>query len=109
MMPNQTLAWCAIVGLGCTAMAAAADVPSGKQWVYVGTYTKNKNPGKGIYRYDFDPATGQLTAGAVAAETVNPSFLAIHPTGKFIYAVGESIRGRAAASARSASIHLAAC
>jgi len=74
-----------------SAIAAAGDAPRdvGKQWVYVGTYTGGKNPGKGIYRFDFDPATGHLTSAGLAAEAVNPSFLAIHPTGSFLYAVGE--------------------
>src|SRR5438105_8157949 len=56
--------------------------------LYVGTYT-GKNS-KGIYRFDFDPATGKLTGKAVAVEIGNPSFLAIHPNKKFLYAVGES-------------------
>jgi 6-phosphogluconolactonase len=69
------------------AVAQAAD--AGKQWVFVGTYTSAKNGSKGIYRYDFDPATGQLTPAGLAAEAVNPSFLTIHPTGKYLFAVGE--------------------
>jgi 6-phosphogluconolactonase len=69
--------------------AKAADAPAGKQWVYVGTYTNAKNGSKGIYRYDFDPATGKLTPAGLAAEAVNPSFLAIHPSGKYLFAVGE--------------------
>jgi 6-phosphogluconolactonase len=89
-MAHSSLVWCVIAGLACSAIASAADAPTaGKQWVYVGTTTTNKNPGKGIYRFDFDPATGQLTSGNVAAEAVNPSFLAIHPTGKYLFAVGE--------------------
>src|SRR5262245_50588394 len=70
--------------------APAADTAVGKQWVYVGTYT-GKSGSKGIYRYDFDPATGRLTPAGLAAEAVNPSFLAIHPSGKYLFAVGESV------------------
>ena len=55
--------------------------------VYFGTYTKGES--KGIYKADFDSATGELSNLTVAAETVNPSFLAIHPNGKTLYAVGE--------------------
>jgi len=58
-----------------------------KWWVYVGTYTGG--PSKGIYRFEFDSATGQLSSRALAAETANPSFLAIDPAGRFLYAVGE--------------------
>lgn len=65
----------------------AADAPPGKFWVYVGTYT-GKNS-KGIYRLEFDPATGKLTNQGLAGETINPTFLAIHPNQRFLYAVGE--------------------
>jgi 6-phosphogluconolactonase len=65
-----------------------ADAPKpAPMWVFVGTYTGAKS--KGIYRYELDPASGRLSAGEVAAETTNPSFLAVHPTRKFLYAVGE--------------------
>lgn len=60
-----------------------------KYWVYVGTYTGDPSDGKGIYRFEFDAATGRLTQRALAAETKNPSFLAIHPNHRFLYAVGE--------------------
>ncbi|MGA2609668.1 MAG: lactonase family protein [Terriglobia bacterium] len=55
--------------------------------VYIGTYTEKK--GKGIYAYRFDPATGQLSSLGLAAESVNPSFLAIDPSRRFLYAVNE--------------------
>jgi 6-phosphogluconolactonase len=55
--------------------------------VYVGTYTGPKS--KGIYRLDFDANKGVLTPKGVAAETPSPSFLAIHPNGRFLYAANE--------------------
>ncbi len=67
------------------APTAAAEVE--KVRVYVGTYTGAKS--KGIYLFDLDPASGKLTPQGLVAETVNPSFLAIHPNRKFLYAVGE--------------------
>ena len=57
-------------------------------YVYVGTYTKNTGAA-GIYRYRLDTTTGKLTAEGLAAEAVSPSFLAIHPNEKFLYAVNE--------------------
>jgi 6-phosphogluconolactonase len=56
--------------------------------VFIGTYTGAKS--KGIYVSRFDPATGRLTAPELAAETQSPSFLALHPGGRFLYAVGEA-------------------
>lgn len=61
---------------------------NGKYIAFVGTYT-TKTASKGIYAYRFDPAGGQLTAIGVAAETVDPSFLAVHPSGRYLYAVNE--------------------
>ncbi len=61
----------------------------GKYFVYVGTYTEDGSESKGIYGYRFDSATGQLTSIGLAAETINPSFLAIHPNHRLVYAVNE--------------------
>ena len=55
----------------------------------VGAYT-NKTSSKGIYAFDFDSESGQLTPTGVAAETPNPSWVAIHPNGKWVYAANES-------------------
>jgi 6-phosphogluconolactonase len=60
---------------------------AGEFLVYFGTYTGAKS--KGIYVSRFDAATGRLTTPELAAETRNPSFLAVHPGGHFLYAVGE--------------------
>ncbi len=56
-------------------------------FVYVGTYTQKGS--KGIYVYRFDPETGALELTGVAEGVENPSFLAIHPNRRFLYAVNE--------------------
>ena len=61
--------------------------------VYVGTYSRE--PGKGIYSFRFDAATGKASEPELAAEIENPSFLAIHPSHKYLYAVGELSKGGA--------------
>jgi 6-phosphogluconolactonase len=58
-----------------------------KLWVYVGTYTDGGS--KGIYRCELDLASGRLSAAALAGEAASPSFLAIHPSRRFLYAVAE--------------------
>jgi 6-phosphogluconolactonase len=63
------------------------DAQAEKYWLYVGTYTGKKS--KGIYRCEFDPATGKLSAPVLAGEATNPSFLAISPDRRFLYAVSE--------------------
>src|SRR5262249_1152846 len=55
--------------------------------VYIGTY--NERGSKGIYRCELNPATGELTKPGLAGEAKNASFLAIHPSRRFLYAVGE--------------------
>lgn len=73
----------ALVAIATT--AAAGD----NYLVYFGTYTGAKTGSKGIYVSKFNAATGELGAPEIAAETGSPSFLEIHPSKKFIYAVGE--------------------
>lgn len=68
-------------------VAPAQDTRTDRFWVYLGTYT-GKNS-KGIYRCELDTATGKLSAPVLAAEVTNPSFLAIDPSQRFLYAVGE--------------------
>ena len=56
-------------------------------YVYVGTYTNGD--AEGIYVCELDLATGALTKVGVRDGVVNPSFLAIHPSGDLLYAVSE--------------------
>ena len=58
-----------------------------KQRVYVGTYTDGQS--KGIYRFDFDAASGEASGLTLVAEASNPSFLAFDPTRSYLYAVSE--------------------
>ena len=69
-----------------TPSAEGAKKPS-DYFVYIGTYTGPDS--KGIYAYRFHPADGKLTPIGLAAEIASPSFLAIHPNGRFVYAVSE--------------------
>jgi 6-phosphogluconolactonase len=55
--------------------------------VYLGTYTGRGS--EGIYRARLDRATGKITLAGVTRGVSNPSFLAIHPNGKFLYSVSE--------------------
>jgi 6-phosphogluconolactonase len=66
---------------------AGASRPGGETLVYFGTYTNDKS--KGVYVSRLDLASGNVTAPELAAETPNPSYLAIHPSGNFLYAANE--------------------
>ncbi len=71
--------------------AAPLDRPSleskaNKMFVYIGTYTNGKS--KGIHSYELDMATGGLKPIGAAAMP-NPTYLAVHPSQRFLYAVNE--------------------
>ena len=57
--------------------------------LFVGTQT---TPGtsKGIYTYFWDHATGELSQKELAAEVEMPTFLALSPDGKHLYAANEA-------------------
>jgi 6-phosphogluconolactonase len=54
--------------------------------VYIGTYTNTGS--KGIYIYKLN-ADGELRAVSVTENNANPSYLALHPSGQYLYAVNE--------------------
>ena len=64
--------------------------------LYVGSYTLPmsfvKGKGVGIYTCAFDTSSGKLEVTAATAAQ-NPSYLAVHPSGKYLYAVNEISEG----------------
>jgi len=85
--------------------AQTARAPKGEYIAYVGTYTQ-PNKSKGIYAWRFRPDGGKLTAIGLVGETPSPSFLAVHPNHKFLYAVNEisSYEGKRAGSVTAFAI-----
>jgi 6-phosphogluconolactonase len=73
---------------GVGELNAANPPESKKYWVFIGTYTGAKS--RGIYRLEFNWENGQISEPELAAEMTSPSFLALHPNGKFLYAVSET-------------------
>jgi len=72
------------------AVATLTSASAGDQHlVYFGCYTNAKSGSKGIYVSKFDSAKGELSEPELAVETSSPSFLAIHPSKRFLYAAGE--------------------
>jgi 6-phosphogluconolactonase len=69
------------------AYSASNDKAASKYFVYIGTYTGPNS--KGIYAYRFDANSGKLDSIGLAGEMVQPSFLAVHPNRRFLYAVSE--------------------
>ena len=57
----------------------------------VGTYTYTDS--LGIYRLRFDPDSMSIDASGIATGIQNPSFLAVHPNGSYVFAVSEISKG----------------
>jgi len=74
------------------AAPSASPSPVGKQTgeltVFIGGYTTPDNPGIRVGR--FNPASGAIHSLRLATVIRKPSFLALHPNGRFLYAVTET-------------------
>jgi 6-phosphogluconolactonase len=98
----------ALLGLLLFAVCAGGaekTAGGGKYLVYVGTYTDGDS--KGIYAYRFNAETGQAAPLGLAATTKNPSFLAIDPNRRFLYAVNEvgDYKGKSSGAVSAFAIH----
>ncbi len=72
--------------------------------LYIGTYTNQGS--KGVYVAKFDMATGSISTPELAGEVDNPTFLAIHPSKKYLYTAGEigNFRGERAGAVSAFAI-----
>src|SRR5258708_14051317 len=69
-------------------VALEGNSASDDQLLYVGTYTVPGRP-KGIYLVRMNPQSGKLRQVGAVDAGAKPSFLAIHPNGRVLYAVNE--------------------
>ena len=69
-----------------------------KYYLLLGTYTSGKSTG--MYVYDFDPMEGSARV-IDSVQTPNPSYVAVAPNQKFVYAVSETQRGNYSGKVRS--------
>ena len=76
------------------------------QILYVGTYTKPQSDSEGIYAFRFNAKAAKFSPLGLVAAGPNPTFLAVHPNGKFLYAINEinDFQGKAAGSVSAYSI-----
>ncbi|MFH1964389.1 MAG: lactonase family protein [Acidobacteriota bacterium] len=83
----QTVFICAALLIGFFSFnLMAADM--GMQKLFVGSYSPADEAG--IKCYEFDPLNGKLTFLSGTSGIENPSFLAVHSNGRFLYAVSET-------------------
>src|SRR3954466_11629475 len=75
------LLFCAALTLGCSPAFAANTI------AYVGTYTDTT--AKGVYALQWDAAAKKFVSRGLQAEVASPSFVAVSPSHKFLYAITE--------------------
>ncbi|MCO8120455.1 lactonase family protein [Stieleria sp. TO1_6] len=78
----RTVVFLCLVGWAVTGVA--------ETWVYFGTYTRGQSGSEGVYVSTLDEVTGAISPPVLAAKVNNPSFVAIHPNGKTLYAACEA-------------------
>ncbi|MFE0674230.1 lactonase family protein [Streptomyces sp. NPDC058867] len=66
---------------------------SGPRALYLGTYTSTEGGGRGIGIASYDPASGRVTGAGTIGGIGDPSYLALHPDGRTLYAVNEREEG----------------
>ncbi|AMW15693.1 6-phosphogluconolactonase [Streptomyces qaidamensis] len=72
-----------------TSASREARRPSGPRPLYLGTYTSAEGGGKGIGLATYDAATGRITGSGTVTGVGDPSYLALHPDRRTLYAVDE--------------------
>ncbi|MFD5230125.1 lactonase family protein [Streptomyces qaidamensis] len=72
-----------------TSASREARRPSGPRPLYLGTYTSVEGGGKGIGLAKYDAATGRITGSGTITGVGDPSYLALHPDRRTLYAVDE--------------------
>ena len=101
-MKSGSRFWCILSLVAVTLLACTKDIQAqtSKDSIpfYVGTYTARTS--QGIYRSELDTATGKMAPPKLVAKLTNPSYLCIHPSGDYLYAVTETVRGAGGEDAR---------
>ena len=74
--------------------------------IFLGTYTPAGGDSHGIYSIRLDPATGALSEPNLAVEAASPTFLALNPNGRVLYALSEaeSVQGKPGGGATAYTI-----
>lgn len=88
---RATMTAIVLASFGLTADSRAQGVADASDLspirIYIGTYTGQGS--EGIYLMELDRRTGGARVLGLAGAAENPSFVAIHPSHEYLYAVGE--------------------
>ncbi len=87
MNRRRFLAASVLASVAAPAWMAQGEQKTKRRLLLVGTQTHTDS--KGIYAYNWDPASGELRGGELAAASDNPTFLALDPAANYLYAANE--------------------
>ncbi|MFI9155773.1 lactonase family protein [Streptomyces sp. NPDC053367] len=73
--------------------SSSSPAPAGPRPLYLGTYTSAEGGGRGIGVASYDPRSGRVRQAGTIPGVADPSYLAVHPDGRTLYAVNERERG----------------
>ena len=94
-----------VTTIAAASLVAKVNASEKPIWVYLGSYAKGAE--QGITLCEFHPSSGKLEKKKVFGGIANPSFLEIHPSKKFLFAVNEigSYEGKKAGSVTAFTIN----
>jgi len=104
-----TISALGLAGVACatTHPGSGEELQSHDELLYVGTYTDDGRS-MGIYLVRMDRRSGELRLAGSVDAGANPSFLALHTKGRFLYAVNEVDKYKDATSGAVTSFAIAA-
>jgi 6-phosphogluconolactonase (cycloisomerase 2 family) len=76
-----------------SATASPSATRTGPRPLYIGTYTSAEGGGTGIGVATYDVPSGRVTGKGTITGVPDPSYLAVHPDGRTLYAVNERTEG----------------
>ena len=81
----------ALLALFCLLIFSCKKEVAQKDYLFfVGSYTSGQANGKGITTCSINTETGEMKLLHVFENSVDPSYLAVHPNGQYLYAVNET-------------------
>jgi 6-phosphogluconolactonase len=106
---RQFLRVAAVAPMATQILWSHAGQETKRRLLLVGTQTETGSS-RGIYAWHWDPAGGELQSAGLAAESDNPTFLAIDPDAKYLIAANEisSFEARASGAVSAFAIDQAA-
>lgn len=95
---REFLRLAAVAPVAAQVLQSRAKQEEKRRLLFAGTQTVEGSTSHGIYGYRWEPESGELQAAGLAAESDNPTFLAIDPDAQYLYAANEIASFEAQAS-----------